>query len=227
MGKRALLPLLVGTVGLATAVRADRKTWYETDSWSGTGMKTTREFLVGAGKWRIVARREADEPRRIWVLDDEGNRFGSVIVLLQGVPAVKPFKGQGRYRLVVPDEDGVWSVKVQQKLSVVEEWDLRQALKEPAPALRKISAWSGGDGRTSYRFSVPQDVAWKLVCRGTAGEAGELRLRVTPLETTEGGDFIKHATGEFDIGQWFVRGGEFELTVGSTGAEWQAEVHTE
>jgi hypothetical protein len=65
------------------------------------------------------------------------------------------------------------------------------------------------------------------VCRGTTGEEGTIDLRVTRLGTTEAGEFVQSGTGEFACDQWFLKGGEYELTIDAKSATWTAEIQTE
>lgn len=208
------------------AAGADRERWLETDSWSGTGMKTTRIFRVNADKWRIIAQRHASGPRYIHVFNKANEEVGKVLVSHHSAMSVKAFKGKGEYYLVMPDADGEWSVKIHQKLSIAEEWELRKALKEPPPSLLKLGSWSGEAGTFRYNFTVPENTPWRLVCTGETSDAGNIRIRVARLGTVEKSDFVYATAGEIDCLQWFYRGGEYELNIEVGKATWQTEVQS-
>lgn len=215
---------LVIILTLTLPAFADRVRWLETASWSGKGMMTTEPFVVTSDRWRVVVRRSAAEPRNVLVLDSEGNEFARILVLERGVPSVKALRGAGTYYLAIEEPEGEWNMRVQQKLSVVEEWELRKILRSPPPPLDKIAVWAGAEGVSRFPFSVPAGRAWKLVVRGETEDGGSVRLRVTQLGTTEISDFVRYADGEVSCDQWFPKGGEFELTVSAEKATWRAEV---
>ncbi len=229
MNKKTGVKLLavIAFVASMSSSRADRTRWVETHSWSGEGMMTTEPFLVTGDRWRVVARRFDDAPRNIFILDVAGNEVDKTLILERGVMAIKNLRGAGTYHLSVRDVEGRWSLRVHQRLSVIDEWNLRQALLQPPPLLNKTSHWSGEDGRHSFSFTVPEDKKWKLVSTGTTSEEGRFRLRVTQLKTTEKAEFVHLAKGKIDGSQWFLHGGDFELTIHATGATWKAEVQTE
>ncbi|MDT8389567.1 MAG: hypothetical protein RRC34_03560 [Lentisphaeria bacterium] len=222
-----LRPIFFMVFFLVMAARGDRDRWVETNRWSGTGMKTTEEFLVGGKSWRVIAHRKGETPKTVAVFKKGGEFVSTVNTMDKGLTSFQTLEGPGAFHLSVPESDGAWTIRVIQKMTVIEEWNFRQELKKPLPPLQKVSVFSGADGLERFTITVPAGKSWKLVCAGEKLEGGNLTLRVTRLGTTEQSEFRYEAGKTVDCVQWFLDGGEFELTVDAQNSSWRAEVLTE
>lgn len=212
---------------LAATARADRDRWVETNRWSGTGMKTTEAFLIGGKSWRVIAHRKGESPRAVKIFKKGGELVASVKTMRQGLTSFQTLEGPGAFHISIPESDGAWTVRVIQKMTVVEEWNFRQEIKTPLPPLKKISIFSGANAMERFTISVPAGKSWQLVCTGEKMEEGSLKLRVTQLGTTKQGEFRYEAGKTVDCVQWFLDGGEFELTVDAKNSTWRVEVLAE
>jgi len=206
---------------------ADRAVWVETHSWSGSGMKTSPRFLIISENWRVLVRRRALNPRQVFIHGEPGQPPARIFVAERNVFAHAPIKGQGMFYFSVPDADAEWEIKIHQKLTVIQEWNLKQVLKQPPAVLQKIAAWTGEAGRQRFTFEVAEGKSWRLVGGGQAGEEGKVKMRVVQLDTADANEYLHTGTGDFELEQWFYRSGSFELNVEAVNGNWRAEVQTE
>jgi hypothetical protein len=115
--------------------------------------------------------------------------------------------------------DTSWDVTVEQYVTVIDEWHLRQLLQQPRPQLLKIGLWTGGDGQSEYTFTVPSR-SWQI----RHGHSGDGLLQIT-VEDTAG--FVALAANEIRAAEgscWVHQAGTFTMRVNADRVDWKVEV---
>jgi hypothetical protein len=121
----------------------------------------------------------------------------------------------------IEGQDSSWSLDVEQYLTVIEEWHLLQALKQPNPRMRKLGEWFGGDRDGTYELRVPAG-SWRLVYRNE-GPGG---LRATVMDerrslVCDAGTSRPGRTEEC----WVHRNGDFLLRIRAADTNWKLAVY--
>ncbi len=183
------------------------------------GTQQTDKFWVSGAKWRVRYRPRGTGIFQVSVCDESGSFLDLAANQREPLRGVKGFKGRGCRHLSISCSDVRWTVTVEQYLTVIEEWQLLQLMKQPPPSLYKLGTWTGDAVETEYELVVPSG-SWQLTYANTG--KGTLQLLVLDEE----GAIVSSAppkAGEHGQG-WVHRSGKFVLRVKAVDTSWKVEV---
>jgi len=208
--------LLLGP--LATAQQAR---WMETQSWSGRGTSCTAFFLLDAHKCRVRYAPAGKGPFRIEMIDEDGN----LVRTLTDQGATRPLRGRktlserGRYylRIVAPGND--WTVRIQQYVSIIEEWHLSQLAKRPPDGWVQLGTWTGGAGEHTYELEFPCS-SWQAACTVEGESSSDIGIFDAAGQTW----FFAVVAPNTEAAAWIHAAGSFNLVVNSGKATWRVNV---
>jgi len=205
----------------AHAALAQKARWVETHSWSGVGSKQTEMFRTNGAKWRIRYKPRGAGLFQVAVYDEQ-SQIQDVAVSMKGgemVSGHKTFRGRGLRYLAITGVDASWRVAVEQRLSVIEEWQLVQIMREPQPELFKVGSWTGEETEAEYEVTIPRG-SWKIVHSNTGGGFLQVLVRdddgvaAVAANTTEAGEDVS----------WVHRAGKFTMAVKADNTSWKVDV---
>jgi hypothetical protein len=214
------LLLLLCVVG-AGPLRAQAPRWVVTNRWQGFGSQQTEMFWVNGDAWRIRYRPSGKGFFQIVAYDAQGKYIDTVTNQNLDVPGAgsTSLRGRGQRYLGISGVDTTWEIILEQRVSVIEEWHLRQLLQQPWPQLLKIGLWTGSDGQSEYTFTVPSR-SWQV----RHSHSGEGRLQIMVADEAGfvvlGANEVRSAEGK----GWVHKAGTFTLRVNAEQAEWKVEV---
>jgi len=224
--KRYALAMITActTVFLSQTGMAQKAQWVKTHSWSGHGTKQTEMFPVNGQKWRIRYYPEGEGLFQIAVYNEQNELLDMAANQDRAFP-LKGFaslKGGGHRYLGITGLNTTWTVVVEQYLTAIEEWKLRQTMKQPGPELAKVGTWTGESGEAQYAFRIPAG-SWQILC--TQEGRGLLQVEVVDEE-----GFVALAANSDRPGQsvsWVHKTGTFSIKVKSDGPSWKIDVLAE
>ncbi len=211
--------VILVTVRAATAQKAR---WVETHSWSGLGTKQTEVFWVNGDKWRIRYSPHGTGIFQIGVYDKTGQ------LLDMAADQDAPLKGtavlteRGSRYLTITGIGTKWDVRVEQFLSVIEEWQLTQLMRQPSTPLVKLGTWTGETIDAEYEFTVPAG-RWKVVHSNSGG--GFLQIIIEDQN-----NFVALAANTSDASEdfsWVHRPGKFVMKIIAANTSWKVDVFCE
>jgi len=212
------LLLFVASMGplLAQAPR-----WVVTNRWQGVGSQQTEMFWVNGDTWRVRYRPSGEGLFQVVVYDAQGKLVDMVANDNRLVPVAgsSSLHGRGQRYLGITGVDASWEVTVEQHVTVIEEWHLRQLLQQPRPQLLKIGLWTGSDGQSEYTFTVPSQ-SWQI--RHCHSGDGLLQIKVEDAAgfMALGANEVRSAEGS----SWVHRAGTFTMRVNADHVDWKVEV---
>ncbi len=221
--------VVVGLGVLAAALtgmplRAQAPRWVVTHRWVGFGSQQTEMFWVNGSAWRVRYRPAGRGLFQVAVYDAQGRLVDMVANQTDDrlFAGARKLEGRGKRYLGITGLDTTWEVTVEQLVSVVEEWYLRQLLQQPPPRLLKLGVWTGTDGESEYTFSVPSP-SWQI--RHSHGGDGLLQIIVTDSEgfVALGANEVRATEGVC----WVHKPGTFTMRVKADGVQWKVEVFCE
>ena len=194
--------------------------WVVTGKWAGTGTCQTREFHVYSRKWRVRHRHQGSGLFQVGVYDAAGELLDMAANLREPVSGARTLPGRGTRYLAINGVDTTWEVEVEQYLSILEEWQLREAAKKPETPLKKYAVWFGEDTDADYTVTLPEPGSWKIV--HTNAGAGVLQV----LVRNEAG-VVALAANSSDRGvkeSWIHGSGTFTVHITAIKTHWKVEV---
>jgi len=209
---------LVASAGL---VLAQEPRWVVTNRWQGFGSQQTEMFWVNGAAWRVRYRPKGKGIFQISVYDDQG----ALVDMATNQNFPEPLsgnatlKGRGQRYLGITGVDTTWEVTVEQRLTVIEEWHMRQLLQQPRPQMLKVGIWTGSGGESEYTFTVPSR-SWQI----RHSHSGDGLLQIT-VEDAAG--FVALAANEVRSSEgasWVHKAGTFTIRVNAGNVDWRVEV---
>lgn len=215
---RAMVLLLVASPGplLAQAAR-----WVVTNRWQGYGSQQTEMFWVNSETWRVRYRPAGKGLFQISVYDGQGALVD--VATNQNREAPLPgsagMKGRGQRYLGITGVDTTWEITVEQRVTVIEEWHLRQLLQQPRPQMLKVGIWTGRAGDSEYTFTVPSR-SWQV--RHSHSGDGLLQIKIDDAEgfVAFGANEVRATEGT----SWVHKAGTFTMHVRAGTVDWRVEV---
>jgi len=220
MNRVSVLPIVLCCILGGVVLRAGDRRWVKTGEWSGTGTCQTRIFRIYGSKWRVRHRHQGNGLFQIGVYDAGGGLLDMAANLRQPVSGVHTLTGRGDRYLAINGIETSWEVTVEQYLSILEEWQLREAAKQPKPTLRKIAVWFGEDTDADYAVTLPVTGSWKIVHSNTG--AGMLQIMVRNRA-----GLVALAANSSDPGErtsWIHGSGDFTVHITAVKTHWKVEI---
>jgi len=214
--------VLFSVAGIFTPAYGQKPRWLTTHSWKGTGTAATEIFWVNTNRWRI---RYAPHGRGIFhvaLYNVKGELVDVVADLERPVSGLRTQTGKGQCYLTVTAIDTRWEISVEQYLSVIEEWQLLQRMKQPPVELAKLAEWTGGTGDAEYELTVPAG-SWKVVHTNKGN--GLLQVKVQNDEGLVSLAANNSSTGEGE--SWVHAAGTFTVSVVAVDTTWKVVVYGE
>lgn len=210
--------------GAMHAAVAQTPRWVITNRWEGSGSCQTDKFWVNGAKWRIRYEPAGTGIFQISVYNTENQLVDVATNQNRHVPlnGYATLKGIGERHLGITGVDTTWKVTVEQYLTAIEEWHLRQLLKQPKPKRLKVGVWTGEGGQTQYTFTVPSD-SWQI--RYSRSGDGLFQIVVE-----NDGGFVALAANDLKEGEghsWVHNAGTFTMNVTAEDVSWKVEVVAE
>ncbi len=219
---KRLSVLLIGLscVLSGMVLRAGDRRWIKTGEWSGTGTCQTRVFRIYGSKWRVRHRHQGNGLFQIGVYNAGGELLDMAANLRQPISGVHTLSGRGDRYLAINGIDATWQVTVEQYLSILDEWQLREAAKKPEPALRKIAVWFGEDTDADYTVTLPTSGSCKIVHTNSGGGVLQVMVR-------NRAGLVALAANSSDPGvkeSWIHGSGDFTVHVTAIKTHWKVEI---
>jgi hypothetical protein len=203
---------------------AQEPRWVQTHCWSGVGSCQTQLFWANGSKWRIVYEPQGKKLFTIRLFNRAGellHRVANPVFPHSGSAAVS---GKGEYFLEITALDETrWTVSIEQYLSVIEEWQLLQIMRQPQPQFSKLGTWTGEAVEAQHTLTVPQP-RWKLVYAHSG--VGTLRFVVRD----ERGEEVAAGCADQQTQKgvcWVHRSGKFVMDLKAVDTSWKVDVFAE
>jgi hypothetical protein len=214
--------LTVFLISLAAgSVRAQAPRWVVTNRWQGSGSQQTEMFWVNGQSWRVRYRPKGKSLFQIAVYDAEGKLVDMASNQNRGEPVggVTTLTGRGQRYFGITGMDTTWELAVEQHVTTIEEWHLRQLLQQPLPQMVKLGIWTGGDGQSEYTFTVPSR-SWQV--RHSHSGDGLLQIVVEDAAgfVALGANEVRSAEGL----SWVHKAGTFTMRINADAVNWKVEV---
>jgi hypothetical protein len=208
-------------VAAAGPVLAQAPRWVVTNRWQGGGSQQTEMFWVNGDAWRVRYQPSGKGLFQIALYDAQGKFLDMVTDQNRGTPLAgsDSLRGRGQRYLGITGVDTRWEITVEQRLSVVEEWHLRQLLQQPQSQLLKVGLWTGGDGQNEFTFTVPSR-SWQI----RHCQSGDGLLQIVVEDET---GFVALAANEVRAAEgssWVHKAGTFTMRVNADRVDWKVEV---
>jgi hypothetical protein len=214
------LTLLLLAAG-AGSLLAQAPRWVVTNRWQGFGSQQTEIFWVNGDAWRVRYRPTGKDLFQVMVYDAPGKVVDVVTNQNLDVPlsGSTSLHGRGQRYLGITGVGTTWEITVEQHVSVIDEWHLRQLLLQPRPQLLKIGLWTGSNGQSEYTFTVPSR-SWQI--RHCHSGDGLLQIRVEDADgfVALGANDVRAAEGS----SWVHKAGTFTMRVNADQVDWKVEV---
>ncbi len=153
----SLLLFLFCMILCALKAEAQEARWIETNSWSGIGTQQTEIFPVQGNKWRIKYRFRGTGIFQVGIYD-EHNQFVDIAAdLREPMYGRKTRRDNGNFYLAITGIDAKWEVKIEQYVTVIQEWRLLKLAEQPKEPLVKVGTWIGSDGNLEQEVTIPAD----------------------------------------------------------------------
>ena len=194
--------------------------WIETQSWEGTGTIQTNMFWVYGDKWRIRYRPRGVGVFQISVYDESGALLDMAADLQEPLYGRATRYDRGRRYLSINGSRCEWKVTVEQHLSIIEQWQLKQMRKRPHPELAKLGVWTGENGVVTESFRIT-DGSWRIHFRN--GGEGLLQVRVY----NQSDELVAVAANTSRVGEgtsWIHQSGDFKLDISAENTNYIVEV---
>lgn len=212
---------LVLFMAAAGPLLAQAPRWVVTQRWQGFGSQQTEMFWVNGDAWRVRYRPSGKGLFQIVVYDAQGKLVDTAANESDLVPVAgsSTLHGRGQRYLGITGLDSSWEISVEQHVTVVEEWHLRQLLQQPRPQLLKVGLWTGSDGESEYTFTVPSR-SWQI--RHCHSGDGLLQIRITDAagSVALGANEVRAAEGS----SWVHQAGTFTMRVNADHVDWKVDV---
>ncbi len=215
-GIAGLVFLLVSGSAMAQKAR-----WVTTHSWSGVGSKQTEMFWLNAGKWRVRYKPRGSGIFQVCIYDEQGELLEIAADMRRPLAGYKTFRTRGKRYLAITGVDVKWTVTIEQRMSVIEEWQLTQVMRQQPPTLRKLGTWTG-DKDAQYEFTVPHG-SWKLVYNNS--KDGFLQVLIRSDEGMAALAANTSSKGQDE--SWVHTSGKFTMEVKSAETNWEVDVFCE
>ncbi len=171
-------------IGVVTALvvgpavcRAGDKEWITTNKWSGQGSLTTETYNILGKKWRLRYNPEGAPPFHVYVNNKHGETISEAGIprpVLRGSRIFQNDKGK-RY-LYIHAPRARWTIKVQQHLSIIQQWNHREWVESrPTPSI-PVASMAGKTTKQSFRVIKTAKTPWKAVCRNLG--KGQVQVRI-------------------------------------------------
>lgn len=214
------LTLLLFVTGMGS-LWAQAPRWVVTNRWQGFGSQQTEMFWVNGDVWRVRYRPTGKGLFQIAVYDGQGKFVDTAANQSDLVPVAGSARlhGRGQRYLGITGVDSAWEITLEQHVTVVEEWHLRQLLQQPRLQLLKVGLWTGSDGQSEYTFTVPSR-SWQI--RHCHSGDGLLQIRITDAAgfVALGANEVRSAEGN----SWVHKAGTFTMRVNADHVDWKVEV---
>lgn len=215
--------LAFSSVLVFCVVRADAQEsrWVETNVFYGVGSACSAPFWVNGSQARIRYIPRGTGEFGIDLVDPE---TGDPVAILTRQARRSPLRGSkklpqtGRFMLKVSGPGTRWEIRVEQYLSLIDEWHLVQLFKQQPPWLR-LGTWTGEPGEHSYELSVPTQ-PWQVVCHNR-------NKTVLEVGITDGDGqvwFTANIPPQGEAAGYVPRGGSFTMGVRTEESDWQVDV---
>jgi hypothetical protein len=202
-------------------VRAQAPRWVVTNRWQGFGSQQTEMFWVNGESWRVRYQPAGKGLFQIAVYDTQGKLVDMAVNQNRSHPGggVTALTGRGQRYLGITGMDTTWEVAIEQQVTTIEEWHLRQLLQQPQPQMLKVGIWTGGDGQSEYTFTVPSR-SWQI--RHSHSGDGLLQIVVDDAEgfVALGANEVRATEGQC----WVHKPGTFTMRVNADAVNWKVEV---
>lgn len=212
--------LLLVSMG-AAPLRAQAPRWVVTNRWQGAGSQQTEMFWVNGDAWRVRYRPNGKGLFQVVVYDPQGKFADMVANENRAFPVAgsTTLHGRGQRYLGVTGVDTSWEITVEQYVTVIEEWHLRQLLQQPRPQMLKVGLWTGSDGKSDYTFTVPAG-SWQI--RHSHSGNGLLQITVEDEAgfVALGANEVRAAEGSC----WVHKAGTFTMRINADHVDWKVEV---
>ncbi|MFA4944989.1 MAG: hypothetical protein WC789_09850 [Lentisphaeria bacterium] len=218
------LILLLAGLG-AGGARAQAPRWLNTNSWTGgAGVRQTEPVWLNGESWLLRHTHSGAGELKVEVYDGAGKLFDTPVKTRRPFTGVSYIRGRGQYYLRV-SAPAAWTLDLDQKLSLPDEWHLIQLIKAAAP--RKpatiLATWTGEQGVATYDLTVAAP-RWKVKCYNLGD--GQVRFSVQDRNSNAIElDCTSRTSEEFE--GWIHHPGEFLVKADAFNSEWKIEVSTE
>ena len=205
----------------ATSLQAQTPRWVVTQRWQGFGSQQTEMFWVNADQWRVRYRPKGKGLFQIAVYDAQGALVDMATNQIHGRPLKGWYdlRGRGQRYLGISGLGTTWEVTVEQYLTVIEEWHIRQLLLQPPPQLLKVGIWTGGAGRSEFTITVPSR-SWQI--RHAHSGDGLLQIQIDDADgfVAFGANEVRASEGS----SWVHKAGTFTMRVHAGAVDWRVEI---
>lgn len=212
----------IGAVVPARAGDAGAR-WIETARWRGSGTVYSEPFYITAERWRLKFYPKGKPPFHIKVCDATAKPVAEAAVSDDLVSGWRTFSDQPGYRIlriVGPQVD--WTVTVEQRMTVRDQWALDRKQKAHVPVYSQTGVWSGEGPAEPIRFEVPvEDAPWRMVVQNE--ESGRLDVTLRDASGNEVVESKLQRTGTVD--SWGYEAGEYTLEVDAGDTAWTVRMY--
>lgn len=197
--------------------------WIETARWRGSGSVYTEPFYIAGERWRVKFYPEGTPPFHINVCDATAKPVAEAAVAEEPLPGWRTFGDEPGYRILrIHGPQVNWTVTVEQRMTVHDQWTLARKQKDHVPVYSQTGVWSGEGPAETVRFKVPvEDAPWRMVVQNE--ERG--RLDVT-LRDASGNEVVAAELQRAGaVESWGYAAGEYTLEVGSGDTAWTVRTY--
>jgi hypothetical protein len=193
--------------------------WISTNYWSAGGDTNTRMVDVLSEEWQIHYVNRDTGTLIIQVVNESGQTVDKPIMADRPIRGIHSFKGPGRFYLKVTGTSQRWQINLRQKLTRLQEWDLRQKNEAQTGRWDKVASFTGENGRETYPINI-KGGSWKFAYQNGTGE---VNLRVLDAKN---GDvlFQRTITRPEKAESWIHQSGEFYIEVDALESAWRVDV---
>ncbi len=222
-GKNTIIGLAVVVLGFSTiSAQATDSEWVTTNYWAAGGTTTTRMFNVAGEAWQIRYSNRSLNNMKIRVMNEKNEQIEPAIIVDGAIRGVKTFNQIGRFYIEITGDSPNWRVTVRQKLTKLQEWDLRQANANLDGNLRKVASFTGDNGEKTMAIKIPKG-SWKFKYQN--GE-GDISLQV--VEKAGNTVIFKRQLNRPERAEsWVHDTGEYEFKVQAVESSWRVDVFAE
>ncbi|MFW6367318.1 MAG: hypothetical protein ACOC0L_01485 [bacterium] len=197
--------------------------WIETARWRGNGSVYTEPFYIAGERWRVKFYPEGTPPFHINVCDATAKPVAEAAVAEELLPGWRTFSDEPGYRILrILGSQVSWTVTVEQRMTVQDQWTLAGKQKDHVPVYSQTGVWSGEGPAEPVRFKVPvEDAPWRMVVQNE--ESG--RLDVT-LRDASGNEVVAAEMEQAGaVESWGYAAGEFTLEIGAGDTAWTVRMY--
>lgn len=216
----ALLTFFV--IAATSSTFAAKTRWVQTNIWSGNGYSATEVINIVGHKWRLRYKPSAKSGNaafEIEIYDLNGRPYASAGGRKGVLKGSKSYSEPGMYYLMIKGVDTKWEISLEQRMTVIEEWEYRQWLKRVSPVVRRLGTWADAVHEAEYTFKTVGP-GWKAVASSKG--PGKTTIQIRDLAGTV--LFNSSFTGAGESSGWCYAGGTFKVYVFSNGPEWKLDL---